>query len=122
VPTREFRVDDYGAPRYPELVLVTSAERLEEDPELVAGFLDAVEEGIKTVPEDPDGALSELLEAVPELSEPEQRAQLDALLAGDAIPASVELDARALKAWARWDLQHGILTRPLDVGIAFGLH
>ena len=32
VPTREFRVDDYGAPRYPELVLATSAETLRERP------------------------------------------------------------------------------------------
>ena len=29
VPTREFRVDEFGAPRYPELVLVTTAERLD---------------------------------------------------------------------------------------------
>ena len=32
VPTREFRVDDYGAPRYPELVLTTAAATLAEDP------------------------------------------------------------------------------------------
>jgi putative hydroxymethylpyrimidine transport system substrate-binding protein len=30
VPTREFRVDDHGAPRYPELVLVTERETLDE--------------------------------------------------------------------------------------------
>src|SRR5918999_1425321 len=31
VPTREFRVDDYGAPRYPELVLVTEARTWREE-------------------------------------------------------------------------------------------
>ena len=35
MPTREFRVDDYGAPEYPELILATSAETLRERPDLV---------------------------------------------------------------------------------------
>ena len=35
VRTREFRVDRYGAPRYPELVLATKRSTLESDPALV---------------------------------------------------------------------------------------
>ena len=87
VPTREFRVDDFGAPPYPELVLVTTARTVAERPELVEGMRAALEEGQQAVLADPDAALADLLEAVPELSEAEQRAQLDALLAADAIGA-----------------------------------
>ena len=32
VRTREFRVDEFGAPRYPELVLATTEETLRRDP------------------------------------------------------------------------------------------
>ena len=35
--TREFRVDDYGAPPYPELVLCVTRKTLRERPELVRG-------------------------------------------------------------------------------------
>ena len=39
VPTREFRVDEYGAPRYPELVL---AVRRDERRTALADALDAI--------------------------------------------------------------------------------
>ena len=35
VPIRIFKVDEYGAPPYPELVLVASRKTLDSDPELV---------------------------------------------------------------------------------------
>src|SRR5918994_1724020 len=41
VPARQFRVDRYGAPRYPELVVVTTAERLAEDSELLDDLIAA---------------------------------------------------------------------------------
>jgi len=121
VPTREFRVDDYGAPRYPELVLVTSEERVAEDPELVDAVVAALEDGYGQVVEEPDAALAELLGAVPELGEAEQRAQLDALLAADAFTPPARLDRRALRAWAAWDLDHGVVAEPVNVEEAFAL-
>ena len=48
VRTREFRVDEYGAPRYPELVLVTERETLRRDPERLDGLLDALAEGTRS--------------------------------------------------------------------------
>src|SRR5918997_6801587 len=45
VPTREFRVDDYGAPRYPELVLVTTRELIEQEPDLVRAVVQATTDG-----------------------------------------------------------------------------
>ena len=45
VPVRAFRVDRYGAPRYPELVLVTSGSLLEHDPGLVRSVAAATARG-----------------------------------------------------------------------------
>ena len=121
VPTREFRVDDFGAPPYPELVLVTSARTLGERPELVRAMVEATARGYRAVASDPGAALDDLPDAVPVLDEPEQRAQLDALLAAGAIGAGVRLDPGVLADWARWDAEHGIVARPPKLGDAFAL-
>jgi putative hydroxymethylpyrimidine transport system substrate-binding protein len=119
VPTREFRVEDFGAPPYPELVLATGAATLAERPGLVEGMLAATGSGYGELIDDPDGALADLLAAVPELSEGEQRAQLDALLAAEAIGPRVLLDERVLGRWARWDAEHGIVEQRPDLDRAF---
>jgi NitT/TauT family transport system substrate-binding protein/putative hydroxymethylpyrimidine transport system substrate-binding protein len=119
VPTREFRVDDYGAPRYPELVLATSAETLREEPDLVASTVAATNAGYDDADADPDAALGDLLDAAPGLDQDEQAAQLDALMEAGAFRNAGELDRDTLAAWARWDLDHGILERPLDPERAF---
>jgi NitT/TauT family transport system substrate-binding protein/putative hydroxymethylpyrimidine transport system substrate-binding protein len=121
VPIRVFKVDDYGAPPYPELVLATSRKALGDDPELVFSVLIATLRGYQLTVEHPEWALDDLLAGVPGLDRAEQRAQLDALLP-DLRPAP--FDPAVLRAWARWDLQHGLLERPLDVSESFrlGLH
>ncbi len=121
VPTREFRVDDYGAPRYPELVLVTSAETLELDPALVAGAVAATQAGYETLIDEPEASLDELLAAVSGLDPDEQRAQLDALLDADAFSPPGALDQRVLEDWAAWDAEQGIVAEPPDVHAAFEL-
>ncbi|MGH2988184.1 MAG: ABC transporter substrate-binding protein, partial [Solirubrobacterales bacterium] len=121
VPTREFRVDDFGAPPYPELVLVTTAATLADRPQLIEGVLAAIERGQQAVLADPEAALADLLDAVPELSEGEQRAQLEALLSADAIGAGVLLDEGVLERWAEWDAERGIVKRPPPVDRAFAL-
>ena len=100
-------------------MLATTARTVAERPELVEGMRAALEEGQQAVLADPDAALADLLEAVPELSEAEQRAQLNALLAADAIGAGVLLDDGLLEQWAEWDARHGIVRRPPQVDRAF---
>ncbi len=108
-------------PRYPELVLTTGERTLAEDPALVAGMVAATRDGYARLATDPEGALDELLAAVPALSEREQRAQLDALLEARALGRGVELDRRTLAAWARWDAEHGIVAAAPRVAEAFEL-
>lgn len=118
VPIRVFKVNEYGAPPYPELVLATSRRTLEDDPSLVRSVLAATTRGYELTVRHPGRALRDLLAEVPGLDRAEQRAQLDVLLP-DLHPAP--FDPAVLRAWARWDLEHGLLGRPLAVGRTFEL-
>jgi len=116
VPVRVFKVDRYGAPPYPELVLAASRQTIARRPELVEAVVAATRRGYRVASEDPEAALDALLAAAPELDRAEQEAQLRAL-GPDIRPAP--FDNGVLREWAAWDLEHGLLRRPLDVGAAF---
>jgi putative hydroxymethylpyrimidine transport system substrate-binding protein len=118
VPIRVFKVDDFGAPRYPELVLCTSEQLLEKDPELVKAVVEATRRGYVYVEQKPNAALGDLLSANPELERAEQEAQLRVLLPA---LAPRPFNPAVLKAWAAWDLQHDLLQKPLEVTEAFEL-
>jgi putative hydroxymethylpyrimidine transport system substrate-binding protein len=118
VPLRVFKVDRYGAPPYPELVLTTSRETLERDPELIDAVIDATTRGYAFAVREPEQALDDLLAAAPTLDRAEQTAQLRAL-GPDLRPAP--FDPAVLRKWTAWDLEHGILKRPLEIEEAFDL-
>jgi len=117
VPTREFRVDRYGAPRYPELVLVTTRALIDDDPGLVEAVVGATMEGYRLAVTDPEAALDDLLAGAEGLDRSEQQAQLEGL--EPALSPVGRLDPAVLRAWSRWDAEHGILEQPVDVGAAF---
>jgi putative hydroxymethylpyrimidine transport system substrate-binding protein len=116
VPVRIFKVDRFGAPPYPELVLTTSRQTLEEDPDLVAAAVAATRRGYAFAESDPGAALDDLLAADPSLDRAEQQAQLNALL---PVLAPRPFNFGVLREWASWDLEHGLLEKPLDVEQAF---
>jgi putative hydroxymethylpyrimidine transport system substrate-binding protein len=118
IPVRIFKVDRYGAPPYPELVLAASQETIDQDPQLVDSMVAATRHGYEFVLGHPAKGLDDLLAAAPSLDRADQAAQLRALLP-DLKPAP--FDRRVLIEWAAWDLQHGLLKRPLDVDAAFRL-
>lgn len=119
IPVRVFELDRYGAPPYPELVLSASRETVERDPVLVEAMRAATARGYELAVERPAAALDDLLAAAPELDHADQAAQLRAL-GPDLHPAP--FDPAVLRAWAAWDLEHGLLRRPLDVEDAFLLN
>jgi len=119
IPIRVFRVDDYGAPRYPELVLVTSSDQLSRERALVQALVRATREGEAFVVAHPSAALHDLLGATSGLDREEQRAQLHALLRAHAFDTREGFDSRTLTALARWDLEHGIVDHPIDLRAAF---
>jgi putative hydroxymethylpyrimidine transport system substrate-binding protein len=116
VPVRIFKVDEYGAPPYPELVLTTSRETLDERPALVRKVVAATADGYAFAVAHPDQALDDLVGSVNGLDRREQSAQLEALLP-DLHPAP--FDPHVLREWAAWDLEHGLLEKPLAVREAF---
>ena len=116
--TREFRVDRYGAPPYPELVLAVRRRTLDEERKLVDDLLRALADGTARALRDPGPALrriGRLSGARPGLL----RAEYDAVR--PVLSPTLALDRRRLEAWARFDRRFGILRRPLDVGAAFEL-
>jgi len=116
VPTREFRVDDHGAPRYPELVLVTERETLSDRPELVEDVLATVAAGTRAALADRASATAELVEASG-ADERLVRAQLTAI--APALRPPVRFDRESLEEWAAFDARFGILEREPDVDQAF---
>jgi putative hydroxymethylpyrimidine transport system substrate-binding protein len=118
VETREFRVDDYGAPRYPELVLVVKRETLEERERLVDDMLAAIAEGTDNALRDRAATIDELVRASG-ADEPLVRAQLAAV--GPALQPPVQLNRAALEGWAAFDERFGILREAPDVEQAFWL-
>jgi putative hydroxymethylpyrimidine transport system substrate-binding protein len=121
VPVREFRVDDYGAPKYPELILVTSAKLLGSDPDLVHGVVQATTHGYEDVVADPAAALDGLIAAVQGLDRGEQQAELDALTKASAFSPPGAFDRGVLGQWSQWDVEHGILARSPNVDELFDL-
>lgn len=119
IPTRELRVDAYGAPRYPELVLVTTEGRLAEDPGSIERLLSALEKGYGTVVADPAIGLEALVEAVPALDRESQSPQLEALLEANAFSPPIALRREPIEAWAEWAVRTGILAEPLAIDDAF---
>jgi putative hydroxymethylpyrimidine transport system substrate-binding protein len=112
VATRVFRVDDYGAPRYPELWLCTSGRLARSQRGLVRQVSRATVRGYRFETRDPDRALDDLLASSDGLDRAEQQAQLDALLAANAVEPSNAFPAPGkLIRWLRWEVGHGIVER-----------
>jgi ABC-type nitrate/sulfonate/bicarbonate transport system substrate-binding protein len=119
--TREFRVGDYGAPAYPELVLATTRATLQDERGLVRGAVQSIARGYAEVLSDPESAVSVLLAAVPGLDRAAVMGELDAVSAAFTAGARSfgELDPVRLRAWARWEQRFGIVKRLPDVSRAF---
>jgi putative hydroxymethylpyrimidine transport system substrate-binding protein len=116
VPTREFRVDEYGAPGYPELVLATKSATLRERRGLVEDALAMLADGTRAALADREATVQDLVEASG-ADEPLVRAQLAAV--APALRPPVTLDRDALAGWAEFDARFGILERKPDVERAF---
>jgi putative hydroxymethylpyrimidine transport system substrate-binding protein len=116
VPIREFRVDDYGAPRYPEVVIFTTRGILERRRATVRAVVESVRDGVREVLRNPEPAVRDIARAGSS-DEGLVRAQLRAV--SPALRPPLVLRRRALEGWARWDARFGILKRKPDVGRAF---
>jgi putative hydroxymethylpyrimidine transport system substrate-binding protein len=117
----EFRVDDFGAPAYPELVLCVTRTTLDEKRPVIRATIRALRRGYAEAQADPESAVSALLDANPDLDRASAAAQLDAVSPAFTAGANAygELRGDVLAQWAAWDLKFGIVKKPIDVGSAF---
>jgi putative hydroxymethylpyrimidine transport system substrate-binding protein len=118
---REFRVDEFGAPAYPELVLTVARETLQDRASLVRATVDALARGYEEVLSDPESGVSALVEAVAGLDRAEVQRELDEVSPSFTAGARSfgELNRPRLETWARWERRAGITRREPDVGRAF---
>ncbi|HEV7495760.1 ABC transporter substrate-binding protein [Baekduia sp.] len=117
----EFRVDDFGAPSYPELVLVTSRETLETSAPVVRATIRALRRGYEGAINDPESAVSALTDAEPSLKRVLTLKELDAVSPSFTAGADFygELNPATLAKWATWEQRFGIVKRKPDVATMF---
>ena len=118
----EFRVDDYGAPSYPELVLCVTTHHARGAPAARAARRSARSSAAtRRRRPSPTAPSARCWSRRARSDRAELAAQLDAVspafTAGARAPGELREDV--LRKWAAWDLRFGILSKPLDVSQAF---
>jgi NitT/TauT family transport system substrate-binding protein/putative hydroxymethylpyrimidine transport system substrate-binding protein len=114
---KEFRVEDYGAPPYPEVVLATARRTLDAKRPTIDAALAAIRDGVAATRKDPDAAVAKIAKAAETDDTGLVREQLDAVL--PLFPDDLKAPADVLDAWADFDARIGLVkTRP-DVAKAF---
>ena len=119
VQTREFRVDEYGAPRYPELVLAVRRATLAGAPRPTSRRrCGRLRHGTIARAARPPGDDRRARQGLRRRRGPDARGARRGR--PRALPP-IRLDRGALERWARFDARFGILKRPPDVDRAFPL-
>ena len=114
---QELRVEDYGAPPYPEVVFFTSRKTLEAHRDRVRGALAAVSAGLEDTLRDPDAATRVIARAANSKDLDLIRAQLDAV--SPVFARGLKLDRAVVEKWADFDARIGIVDERPDVARAF---
>lgn len=121
--TKVFRLDEFGAPVYPELLLMSTPKVLEEHGDAIERLTDVLAtayQAVATSPDDQDAATIEALTVGsgdqsidPETTAEQLRAVKPAFLSEDG--RAVELDRAQMRAWATWEAEVGIVVKAPDV-------
>jgi len=116
-----FRVEQYGAPAYPELVLCATAASLRSDPRLARGVVGALVRGYQAVLASPAAGAQALEASVPGLDPSLVGAELRGLLPAFRGPGGGVgvLDPALLSRWASWEVRFGIVKSRPDVAAMF---
>jgi ABC-type nitrate/sulfonate/bicarbonate transport system substrate-binding protein len=117
-----FRVEQFGAPSYPELVVCATAAELRRDPSLARGLVRTLASGYGYVLKHPATAEHYLESQVSGLSahavSQQLQAELPAFLPRNGGTYGA-LEPSVLGAWARWERRFGIVRRNPDVSTIF---
>ncbi len=118
---RRFGIEEFGAPRYPELVLVTRRATIQDTPEVVQAAVTALRRGYREVVLGPEEAVGVLVDRAEGLERRAVQAELDDVLPSlDAGGRGFgTLDLPTLERWASWEQRFGITRRRPDVARMF---
>lgn len=116
-----FRVDRFGAPSYPELVLCARQQTVADRPSMVRAVVDALRRGYELAIAKPATAAADLEHLVGGLDPRLVRADLAALRSSFSLPGEPPglLSPATLRAWASWETRFGLVSRPPDVARMF---
>jgi putative hydroxymethylpyrimidine transport system substrate-binding protein len=119
--THVFRVERFGAPAYPELVLTVARSELRAHPAVIAAAVAALAHGYRDTEADPAAAVDALTARVHGLDRPLVAAQVRALRTSftGLAPAFGDVDPARLRPWARWEARFGIVKRVPDTAAMF---
>ncbi len=118
--TRIFKLDEFGAPPYPELVLCVSRRTFLERRGVVRAAVAALRCGYEEAIVDPESAVTAMTESDPALDRDTLQGDLEALSpVFTSGPGLGRFDRERLEAWAAWEAEVGITPRPPDVGVEF---
>ena len=117
VRVREFRVEDYGAPPYPEVVLIAMRKTIKQRPGDLRKALKAIAEGAAAVRADPAKAVDRVAQRAPGDDPKLIRAQIDAV--APLFTPPVRLDRDVLERWADFVARIGLVDERPDVAEAF---
>jgi putative hydroxymethylpyrimidine transport system substrate-binding protein len=116
VKTNDFRVDRYGAPPYPEVVLFVKRSTLRSKRKQLHELLAALTDGVESVHRDPNAAIKQIAD-VSDADIPLVRAQMQAV--DPLFDPPMRFDKPVLAKWAAWDAKFGILPRRPNVARLF---
>jgi putative hydroxymethylpyrimidine transport system substrate-binding protein len=116
-----FRVEKYGAPSYPELVVCATAKSLKANPGLARDVIRALVRGYDLALAQPAAGQRALESQVPELDHALDTAELAGLGAAFRGPEGRfgVLDTALLRRWSAWEARFGIVKSPPDVATTF---
>lgn len=116
VKTSDFRVNNYGAPPYPEVVLFVKRATLQKKRQELRALVAALADGVRAVHRDPNAAIKQIAE-VSGADVPLVKAQLKAV--DPLFDPPLRFNRAVLQKWATWDTRFGILPRKPNVAQLF---
>jgi putative hydroxymethylpyrimidine transport system substrate-binding protein len=117
VKVHEFRVEDYGAPAYPEVVLITARKTLDRERDTIRRTLLAIRAGTAAVRRDPEAAVAQIAHEAQTNDTKLIGAQLAAVQ--PIFATDLRLDRPVLEQWADFDARLGIVKQRPNVSKAF---
>jgi len=117
LPVREFRIDSYGAPHFPEVVLAVTRATLRRRRPAIVRALAAIALGARKAVSDPRQAAAVIEAAALGGDGRLVRAQTSAL-ASSLLPA-LRLNPAVLTAWSRFDAASRLLPRRVSINQTF---